>query len=1340
MTTLRVRPKMALAKITFVSPFLGTFMNNHFSRFIAVHSRRFQLAIIVAICLGPSAFLHSQTSDQKQATFSDEQLEFFESKVRPILVEQCFECHGPDSKPIEGGLSLASRKDMLTGGDTGPAIAPEHPDKSLLIDAINYGDVYEMPPDTKMSDENIAILTKWVKDGAAWPSDSNVTVKVKESFDIAARKKAHWVWQPIKKSKPPKVKNKDWPKDPIDNFILDKIESAKLTPAEPAERPTLIRRAYFDLIGMPPTRQQIESFTNDKSEHAFEKVIDELLESPHFGERWARHWLDLSRYAESGGHEFDYEIRHAHKYRDYLIRAFNEDVSYKALIHEHIAGDLLKNPRRHPEQLTNESILGTGFWFLGEAKHAPVDAKDEEARTIDNQIDVMCKSFLGMTVACARCHDHKFDAISTEDYYAMAGFLQSSRRQEAMLDPGRKIENAFEKVSKIVRETDDTAKSLVKQLGDSNPKQFARYLSAAIDILQSDPTFSRSENLILEGESLKQKSVSGGETLVQEIAARGQFAWRGNKQYWWKHPKKGDTWELEFKVPEAFAKQNPKIKISGVFTKAGDYGSASISINNKVAIDQIDFYDPQLTTTGMLSIAELKLKAGTNVIKFECTGNNEKASPSRMIGLDYLQLSPVADAKSTKLNIEKVAKKAGLKTEVLKRLVAAIRNPATSRKSHGLNVVRQFCSQEDTEIKKLHTKLKREAEKATQQAEKWKNESTLFADFNEGLPDGWFRTGYAFGTDKKDDQLVFANAGQLLQSPSTVSSGRFGSQFYGVIRSPTFELNHKSIHYRYRGKDCTVRLIIDGYMMDEFNALLFNQCKIGIKANEQFSWQSQSGDLQHQLGRRAYIEIIDHGQGHIELDEIRMSNNARPSDFPNPITTSIVAANFDSQKSFCEAYAIALVEQINESSIVGCELVDWITKNDFGSALGMTENATSQNDLDETTYVSLSTQNKPKSNLGRTKRSVISAAAIAKLSTQLKSQREKTEALSKATPAPELAIAMTEGTSEDEFIFIRGNHKTLGKIATRKFLTAISPRPLNPPDGSGRLLLAQKITAPNNPLTSRVAVNRIWHHLFGRGIVESVDNLGVLGKTPTHPELLDYLSREFMNHGWSFKKMIKRVMLTKTYQMDSQPNPEAASIDPDNQLLHRARIRRLQGEAIRDSMLSVSGRLDKKMFGPAVPIYLTSFMSGRGRPRKSGPLDGAGRRSIYVAVRRNFLSPMMLAFDTPIPFNAIGKRNVSNVPAQALILMNDPFVLNQAKVWSQRLVKEGKPTGERIEAIYWAGLGRAPTETEIDSATEFLKLQAKELKLQPDDAFTSVELWQDFCHVVFNLKEFIYIK
>jgi len=748
--------------------------------------------------------------------FTDQQLEYFENKVRPILVERCYDCHGPESDPIEGGLSVNSRNAIIAGGDTGPAITPGHADQSLLIDAINYGEVYEMPPDTKMPDEEIAVLTKWVNDGAPWPKESDTAAVAKEAFDINTRKANHWAWQPIKKQKPPTVTQSDWAKDPIDQFVLAKIESANLKPAEPAEKQTLIRRAYFDLIGMPPTREQVEAFLNDNSDDAFEKVIDELLDSPHYGERWARHWMDLSRFADTTGHEFDYPIHNAFRYRDYLIRAFNEDVPYKQFVHEHIAGDLIKNPRRHTSEDYNESILGTGFWFLGEAKHGAVDSKDEEARTIDNQIDVMSKSFLAMTVACARCHDHKFDAISTEDYYALSGFLQSSRRQSVMLDPGRTIEKSYGESTKLIRESDELANLIFERLGNADPKLLAKYVDAAVTVLKSDPTWKNPDGFIIEGETLKQKSVTGGETLVQEIKARGQFAWRGDKQYWWKHPKRGDKWTLEFEAPKDLASR--KVSIRGVFTMANDYGIGKISINDSVALKRKDFYAPNLTTTGSISLGEHELKDGLNSITIVCLGKNKKATESRMFGIDYLQIvdAGATTEKQSKL-LEEIAESKSVNPDLLKKVLEGIKTAGTKSKSHPLNLIRDVCLTQkpiDGSVAKLMTN---EVKRAAERQEKWESESELFADFKDGLPDGWFRTGFAFGADAELDASKVSATNALFSSPQTVSSGRLGGKHFGVLRSPTFELKHEMIHYRYRGKGVTVRLIIDGFTMDEFN-------------------------------------------------------------------------------------------------------------------------------------------------------------------------------------------------------------------------------------------------------------------------------------------------------------------------------------------------------------------------------------------------------------------------------------------------------------------------------------------------------------------------------------------
>jgi hypothetical protein len=279
--------------------------------------------------------------------------------------------------------------------------------------------------------------------------------------------------------------------------------------------------------------------------------------------------------------------------------------------------------------------------------------------------------------------------------------------------------------------------------------------------------------------------------------------------------------------------------------------------------------------------------------------------------------------------------------------------------------------------------------------------------------------------------------------------------------------------------------------------------------------------------------------------------------------------------------------------------------------------------------------------------------------------------------------------------------------------------------------------SPDDPFPARVMANRVWQHLFGRGIVATVDNFGGLGERPTHPELLDYLADRFRAERWSVKTLIREILLSQAYQMTSIGTESAEQRDPLNTLLHRANVRRLEGETIRDALLDVSGRLDPTPFGPSVPIYLSPFMEGRGRPEQSGPQDGNGRRSIYVEVRRNFLSPFMVAFDSPIPASTTGRRNTSNVPAQALIMMNDPFVFEQCKLWAARvLASANQSTDDRISRLYLMAFSRPPSAEERNGATTFLAEQAKYYSARTDD----VRVWADLCHVLVNVKEFVFIQ
>jgi hypothetical protein len=281
-----------------------------------------------------------------------------------------------------------------------------------------------------------------------------------------------------------------------------------------------------------------------------------------------------------------------------------------------------------------------------------------------------------------------------------------------------------------------------------------------------------------------------------------------------------------------------------------------------------------------------------------------------------------------------------------------------------------------------------------------------------------------------------------------------------------------------------------------------------------------------------------------------------------------------------------------------------------------------------------------------------------------------------------------------------------------------------------------RLVDPANPVLVRVLVNRIWKHHFGNGLVPTPDDFGNMGQPPTHPELLDYLCRDFVSQGWSIKKLHRRLLLSSTYQMSSlATDRHAEEVDLQNSFWHRMPLRRLEAESIRDAILAVSGRLDVTMFGRGVPPHLTAFMVGRGRPAASGPLDGDGRRTVYLNVRRNFLNPMLLAFDYPIPFSTIGRRSVSNVPAQALSLMNNPFVLEQAQVWARRVVAEFLDAHDRIGSMYIAAFGRPPTEAELRNAEFFIGEQARQYP-----AGEAIGPWSDLAHVLFNVKEFIFVE
>jgi hypothetical protein len=438
-----------------------------------------------------------------QDALSPQQLEFFEDKIRPVLVENCYKCHGGDTEKIRGGLVLMSKAGVLEGGDSGAAIVAGKPEESLLIQALRYTDPNSgMPPDGKLPDSVIADFVTWVANGAADPrneaTDPTVrTRKWSDPYDYTEGRK-HWAYQPMADANPPVVKNEQWAAVPIDQFIFATLDKNGMKPAAAADKRTLLRRATYDLTGLPPTIKEIEDFVADTSPTAYEKVVDRLLASPHYGERWGRHWLDVARYADSNGLDENIGFANAFRYRDYVIKSMNDDKPYDAFLTEQIAGDIMPDPKDDAQRF--DRLTGTGFLVLGAKVLAEPDGDKMNIDIVDEQLDVIGKAFMGQTLGCARCHDHKFDPVSTRDYYAMAGILKST---EAMIHYNRvarwrerelvneeaiaKRKNFETNLAQALKERDALTSKASESVQAAWRNDVAKYLLAAHDLGRSVP-------------------------------------------------------------------------------------------------------------------------------------------------------------------------------------------------------------------------------------------------------------------------------------------------------------------------------------------------------------------------------------------------------------------------------------------------------------------------------------------------------------------------------------------------------------------------------------------------------------------------------------------------------------------------------------------------------------------------------------------------------------------------------------------------------------------------------------------------------------------------------------
>ena len=1089
----------------------------------------FKRISLVAAFIQTSLLLHAE----KIAT---EDLAFFESNIRPLFSENCYKCHSADAEKIKGGLLLDSKPGLLRGGDSGEAIIPGDVEASRLIHMVRHDPDFEsMPPKSKLSKKQIGLLESWISMGAPDPRLEETVREVDESDFNLEERKQWWSLQAVKKHNPPKVENTSWPSNNYDRFILAKLEGKNWQPAEAADRRTLLRRLSFDLVGLAPTAEELETFVNDRSPKAYQKQVDRLLASQHFGEKWARHWMDLTRYAESKSFEQDYTMPYSWRYRDYLIQAFNDDVPYDQFILESLAGDLLTNPRFNAETGDNESVKGPGFIYLSDGQHGPPDLHEDEARIFDGMIDTVSKAFLGSTIACARCHDHKFDAITTADYYSFYGLLRSSRFTH------------FNTVSESLQ------KKVLRQLASKQSTLRSAIFDAGKEDVINAAAYLETSKAIFENEEFQ-----------------------------------SDLLSLDSKYTE-----NNRKKDSDAYDKALD--------------ELLSHYLPKA----------------------------EKLDPTVLSNWLKLRINPVIQKQWPELKI-----------------------------IHGNS------PEEDAEEK-----------------------SQVFAEVASKLKN-WKRQGLGFKDQpRKPGSIIVSGKGNhAVQSVvgDTLLGGKLTARIVGAVRSPDFILDGKPIELEAKGQFGAVRLVVRNYELTgrgPTTAKLFQ----AVNANH---WQKIRMETYLWEGQPAYLEILQNGEATHSIkpkeDEVEGNDKA------------YITVRFDGGPDWSEF---------------------WKNYEDVPNTLASLWEKGRKNRLNATEAELLS--------------ALFGAGLVSsditkspKLKKALLAYRETAAQL----PYPRLTRSLTDGDPKDEPVYIRGLHKNPSKEPNpRHWLDGLGGSELKS-KGSGRLEWAQYLADPQNPLTSRVLVNRVWKHIFGTGLVATVNDFGIMGRAPTHPELLDYLASDFVKTDWSIKSLLRKLVLSSTYQMASNPSPAALNEDPANLLLQHMPVKRLEAEAIRDHILACSGELNTEIFGPSVQAYVGDLPTSRAAPNP-GPLDGDGRRSVYLEMRRSFLPSFLRAFDMPNATEPIGTRQVTNVPAQSLALMNAPFVHEQAAAWARRITQSELSNKERIHHIHLKAFSRPATEKELDWAHRFIASMAEEYNTETTDP----KVWTDLCHLIYNRKDFIYL-
>ncbi len=1334
--------------------------------------------------------------------------EFFEKKIRPVLVAECYECHS--GKKEKGGLRLDYRGGWEKGGENGPAIVPGNAAKSLLIQAIQHAhSELKMPKKgAKLSEAVIQDFITWVNKGAADPRDKVPTAESAAAGsweDVLAVRRQWWSFQPVKEPAVPMVKNSKWSTEPVDKFILAKLEEKNLTPAKTADKRTLIRRATFVLTGLPPTPEEVNAFLADTSPKAFEKVVDRLLASPSFGEQWARHWMDLVRYAETHGSEGDPEIINAWRYRDYLIRAFNTDVPLDQLIKEHIAGDLLAKPRLNQTEGINESKLGIASLRFNEHGYQPVDSLDEQVKTVDNQIDVIAKAFQGLTVSCARCHDHKFDPISQKDFYAMYGVLASSRPAQVMVDTPEVLNRGKAELAALKPQIQSAlAETWLKAVTEELPaklkrnrngwteeasvplqdleREVAKYEATArarvLEARGKNPAAATLPQPLaqwsFDGDAKDTKGNLNGELRGGAVIKNGRLVLNGIDAFMESVPLKQD---LKEKTLEAwvylsnlqqrgggvittekiggsifdaivYAEKESKQWVPGSnnFKRSQTLGGSQETATPDEAIHLavtyaadglISFYrngkpygkayslatkQEELATFaagqahallgrrhtgGGIAFLSGEIEEGrlyNRALSAEEVGNSFAAGPGGVSKEDLL----AAMMPQEKTKYQEVAKElAGLKWAQEYKAASragqkAAFDDATRNEFNPLYAWVKFngLKEEELSAKWMAWMQKQQAELNARQEGNAKGYVTKW-NLAKGDEAPWFREGQNLPAKvTKPGEFALEPEGVEVVDgiyPAGIYSHLLTKKHGALFTSPRFKIETDSISVKVvGGGGAMVRVMVDNYPLP-MNPIYPK----AILERDEPGWVRI--DTAYRKGSWAYLEFATFSEQTLPLATKNTPVNGRSwfgveqvvfhdgKDLPKDEVMPAIALSAGSAPKNAEE----LVQQYQSALTAAIRAWQGGTMTEPQRAL-----------LDYFVRRGLLPNDTEK----------VGAQAEA-----LVAEYRKLEA---TVPVALRAPGVIETAGYNTQLMPRGDHLKPGEVVPRGFLQVLGKGEFHfkQSQPSGRLELAESIADAKNPLTARVMVNRIWQHLFGRGIVATVDNFGRLGAEPTHRELLDYLAVKLVKEGWSEKKLIRALVLSQTWQQSSEPSAAAQQVDAANDLLSHYRVRRLEAENIRDALLAVAGKLEAKQFGPPVINSVNP------------------RRSVYLAIRRTHLNPFLEVFDAPKPFTTLGRRDATNVPAQSLTLLNDPFVIGLAKDWAKALVARDETEELRVRRMFELAFARTPSAQELQGCLDYLAQLGAEKNVAATERLKSEAVWQDFAQSLFNLKEFIYIR